>query len=175
MRQNGILLTFSRLATVCLCFCFYFLFFGRASEFPVPFNFPSSSKLHPLVLFPKASQTKAWGQEKQPESVCLLTLLQYQTWAYYLWVSIYILLSTSCTLRFEASAFFCSSTALSGGFLFSSACLSVCIFLCVCGESSGICWIRKSSQREGLFSALNENLATGICHSQFNLSSKLEG
>lgn len=35
MVQNGILLTFTRLATVCLCF-------GRASEFPVPFSFPTS-------------------------------------------------------------------------------------------------------------------------------------
>lgn len=58
------------------------------------------------------------------------------------------------------------STALSGflipntsSLLFplsQSARLSICIFLCVCGESSGIRWTRRSSQTDGLFSALNE-------------------
>lgn len=127
MLQNGILLTFSRLATVCLCFWFFFLDV-RLSFLCLSISHPPQSCTHQ-----KLSKPKPGGQEKQPESVCLLILLQYQTWAYYLWVSIYILLSTSCTLRFEASAFFCLSTALSGGFLIL-ICSSVRLhlfFMCV--------------------------------------------
>lgn len=49
----------------------FLMFFGRASEFPVPFSFPFSRKLHLQVSFPKPSQTKALGQREQLESVCL--------------------------------------------------------------------------------------------------------
>lgn len=93
-------------------------------------------------------------------------MLQNQTWAYYLWVSIYILLSTLCTLCFKASAFSARLQPCRGflipntsSLLFPlspSARLSICIFLCVCGGSSGIRWTSRSSQRDGLFSALNE-------------------
>lgn len=128
MVQNGILLTFTRLATICLCF------FGR--EFPVPFSFPPSRKLHLQVSFQRPPQTKA-GQENNLSP--FLAMLQYQTWAHYLWVSIYILLSTLCTLRFKASAFFCLSTALLGFLipntsLFStvSVCSSVHLHLFMC-------------------------------------------
>lgn len=40
------------------------MLFGRASEFPVPFSFPSSRKLHLQVSFPNPPQTKA-GQENK--------------------------------------------------------------------------------------------------------------
>lgn len=55
MVQNGILLNFTRLATVvCLCF-------GCASEFPVPFFSPILLKAAPtghLVSIPKPSKIK---------------------------------------------------------------------------------------------------------------------
>lgn len=97
-------------------------------------------------------------------SVSLLTMLQYQTWAYYLWVLINILLSTLCTLCFclfplvysLVKGFLIPTTSSLLFLLFLSASLSICVFLCVCGESSGIRWTRKSSQRDGLFSALNK-------------------
>lgn len=132
----------------------------------MPLSFPSSRKLHLRVSFPKTFPNQSRRTAEQLDSVCLLAMLQYQTWAYYLWVSIYILLSTLCTLCFKASAFsallqpcreFLIPTTSSLLFPLSpSACLSICIFLCVCGESSGIRWTRRSSQRDGLFSALNE-------------------
>lgn len=140
------------------------MFFGRASEFPVPFTFPSSRKLHLQVSFPKPSQTKAWGQGGQLKSVCLLAMLQNQTWAYYSWVSIYILLSTFCTLCFKESAFFSASLQPCRSYLFPphlAFCfyclrLSICIFFYVCVESL-LEFAGGSSQRDGLFSALNEN------------------
>lgn len=77
---------------------------------------------------------------------------------------------------------FRSSTALSGflipttsSLLFPlSARLSICIFLCVWR----VFW--NSLEKEELlkrwtFLSTEWNLATGICHSEYNLSSKLEG
>lgn len=157
MVQNGILLTFTRLATVCLSFL------------DVPLSFLCLSLSHPpeRCTYGCSFQNPPNQSLRTAErlvSVCLLTTLQDQTWAYYLWVSIYIFLSTLCTLCFKA---FSAPLQPCRGFLIPttpsllfplspSARLFICIFLCVCGESSGIRWTRRSSQRDGLFSALNE-------------------
>ena len=60
MLQNGILLNFTRLATVVVCFSFLCLSVSHPSESCTD-SCPSR----------KPSQTKARRQEKQPESVCL--------------------------------------------------------------------------------------------------------
>lgn len=140
------------------------MFFGRASDSPVPFSFPSSYKLDPQVSFPKSSQARVWGQEKQPESA------SSPCYSIRHGPNIYGSQSTSSSVHYVHYALkhlpFRSSTALLGLFipttsspvfpLSLSACLSICISLCLCGESSGIRWTRRSSQRDGLFSALNE-------------------
>lgn len=152
MIQNGILLSFTRLATR-LCFLDV-----RLSVLCLPLSRRPESCTHVLSkTFP--NQSRRTGRTAP---VCLLTKLQYQTWAYYLWVSICILLSTLCTLCFKAAAFSRSSTALSGFLIPTTSSLlfplspSASKYVCVCGESSGIRWTRGSSQRRGLFSALNE-------------------
>lgn len=129
-----------------------------------PSHFPESCTYK--VSFPKPSQTKARGQREQLESVCLFATLQYQTWAFYLWVSIYILHSTLCTLCIKASAF---SACLQPcrGFLFPPhlAFCFYCLHLLVCPSASFMCVWRvlwNSLDREELLkrwtflSALNE-------------------
>ena len=161
-------LPFTRLATVWLCF------FGRASEFSCAFHFPILPKSGTYGCpLSKPCQTKAWGQGEQSASVCLIATLKCQTWAYCSWVSIYILHSTLCTLCFKASA---SGSLIPTTFCFH--CLLVCpsaTLLRVCGESPGIRWTRRSTQRDGLFSALNEIWQLEYAIHDFNLSSKLEG
>lgn len=71
MVQNGILLTFTRLATICLCFLDVRLSF-------LCLSFPSSRKLHHQVSLSKQKRSRTG---EQLESVSLLASLQYQTWA----------------------------------------------------------------------------------------------
>lgn len=130
----------------------------------MPFSFPSSRKLHLQVSFPNPPQTKA-GQENK--SSLSSSSPRYCTRHGPI---IYGSQSTSSSVHHVHYALSiclsCLSTALLGflipttsSLLFPlspSARLSICICLCVCGESSGIRWTRRSSQRDGLFSALNE-------------------
>lgn len=131
MIQNGILLSFTRLATR-LCFLDV-----RLSVLCLPLSRRPESCTHVLSkTFP--NQSRRTGRTAP---VRLLTKLQYQTWAYYLWVSICILLSTLCTLCFKATAFSRSSTALSGFLIPTTSSLlfplspSASKYVCVCVES----------------------------------------
>lgn len=117
------------------------------STFSVPFS--------PILL--KASPTSQWASllklapnkaGDKPEPVCLLVLLQFQTWAQYLWVSINILRSTFCTLCLKASALAaCLPPCRS---FFHCLCLLVC--LCVWR----VLWNSVDKEEPELFSALNE-------------------
>lgn len=69
------------------------------------FLFPNLQKAAPTGVLSKTFPNLSLRTGEQLKSVCFLATLQYQTWACYLWVSIYILLSTLCTLYFKASAF----------------------------------------------------------------------
>lgn len=124
-------------------------------EFPVPFSFPSSQKAAPTGVLSKISPNQSRAGE-QLKSVSLLTTLQYQTWAYYLWVSIYILLSTLCTLPFKASAF---SACLRPcwGFLFPPLAFSFhCVRLLVCPSASFYVCVESLLEFAGQGGALKE-------------------
>lgn len=139
------------------------MFFWMCIWISRAFLFPILLKVAPRGVFSKIFPIRSLRTVK-PESVCFLTSLQYQTWAYDLWVSIYILLSTLCTLCLKVSSFPLVLSLVGVSYSHHnwpsvstvSVCLSICTSLCLCGESSGIRWTRRSSQRDGLFSALNE-------------------
>ncbi len=144
--------------------------------------FPIFQKAAPTGVL---SKTKSWGQRESRESVCLFATLQYQTWAFlFMGLNLhppqyimYIMPWSICL--------FCSSTALSG-FLFPPhlAFCFHCLCLLVCPSASFYVCVEIPLEFAGQGGALEEmdfslstewNLATGICRSQFNLSSKLEG
>lgn len=126
-------------------------------------NFLRAATTGQLVSFPKLPKPKP--KDRRATRVCLLP---HPTTRH--GPIIYGSQSTSSSVHYVHYTLkhlpFLLSTALSGflipttsSLLFPlspSARLSVCIFLCVCGESSGIRWTRRSSQTDGLFSALNE-------------------
>lgn len=158
------------------------MYFWRASESPVPLSLPFSWKLHLQVSFPKRSQTKALKTGRTtraclpprhaavPDMGLLFMGLNLHPPQYIMYIMLWSIW------------LFCSSTASSGflvpttsSLLFPlSARLSICIFLCVWR----VFW--NSLEKEELlkrwtFLSTEWNLATGICHSEYNLSSKLEG
>lgn len=102
-------------------------------SFSCAFHFPILPKSVTYgCLLSKPCQTKAWGQGEQSASVCLIATLKCQTWAYYSWVSIYILHSTLCTLCFKASASGSLIPTTSSLLFPLSARLSICnSFTCV--------------------------------------------
>lgn len=170
MVQNGILLTFYKTSD-CLI-----MFFGRASEFSCAFHFPILPKSCTYGCpFSEPCQTKAWGQGEQSASVCLIATLKCQTWAYYSWVSIYILHSTLCTLCFKASASGSLIPTTSSLLFPLSACLSICnSFMCVesllefAGQGGAL---KEMDFSQHWMQFGNWNMPSTI----FNLSSKLEG
>lgn len=181
MVQNGILLTFTRLANVFL------MFFLDVSEFPVPFSFPFffSQKAAPIGVLsrtflnqsPRTERTAWVCLPPRHAAVSDMGLLFMGLNLHPPQYIMYIMLWGICLLR--------SSTALSGFlipttssllFLLSTFTrLSICIFY-ACVESPLEFAGQGGALKEMDFSLSTEwNLATGICRSRFNLSSKLEG
>lgn len=122
--------------------------FGCVSEFPVPFFSPFSWKLHLQASWcpSKTLQNLILRTGEQPS---LSASTHYQTWTYYLWVSICILFSTLCTLCFKTSAFFSCAYNLVRDLIPTASSFSVCLsvhlrLFYVCGESSGIRWTRRA-------------------------------